>query len=133
MKATGFQNVANMEPTSVRIGIARSKGGGISVSAFFFSTWVPCPGLKIVFIFRLVFLMVFLKFFWCILLLKWSLQRIGFRYFLYQKKNSFLIALSLFLEGLFGALILENERLAYTRGSLSSITAPEICRKINQN
>ena len=63
MEATGLENGAKMDPESVRIGTARSKGGGISVSAFFFSTWVACLGPNIVFIFRLVFMMVFLKFF----------------------------------------------------------------------
>ena len=100
-----------MDPESVRIGTARSKGGGISVSAFFFSTWVPCLGSKIAFIFRLVFLMVFLKLFGAFLPPKWSLKRIGFRYFPLSKNDCFLIELSLLLEGLFGALILESERL----------------------
>ena len=81
MEATGLQNVAKMDPESVRIGTARSKGGGISVSAFFFSTWVVSLGTKTVFIFRLVFLMVSLKLFGVLLPPKWSLKRIAFRYF----------------------------------------------------
>ena len=84
MEATGLENGAKMDPESVRIGTARSKGGGISVSALFFSTWVPCPGSKIVFSFRLGFLMVFLKLFGACLPPKLNLKRIGFGYFLYQ-------------------------------------------------
>ena len=87
MEATGPPHGAKMDPESVRIGTARSKGGGISVSAFFFSTWMPCRGSKIVFIFRLGFLMVFLKLFGVLLLPKWSLKRIGFRYFSLSKKR----------------------------------------------
>ena len=86
MEATGLENGAKMDPESVRIGTARSKGGGISVSAFFFSTWVPRPGSEIVFIFRLVFLMVSLKLFGVFLHPKWSLKRIGFRYFPLSKQ-----------------------------------------------
>ena len=108
-----------MDPESVRIGTARSKGGGISVSAFFFSTWVVSLGPKIVFLFGLVFLIVFLKLFGAFLLPKWSLKRIGFRYFPLSKNDCFLIELSLLLEGLFGALTLENERLVEARRSFS--------------
>ena len=108
-----------MDPESVRIGTARSKGGGISVSAFFFSTWVVSLGYRIVFIFRLVFLMVFLKLFGAFLPPKWSLKRIGVRYFPLSTNSCFLIELSLLLEGLFGALILENQRLVHARRSFS--------------
>ena len=108
-----------MDPESVRTGTARSKGGGISVSAFFFSTWVACLGPKIAFIFRLVFLMVSLKLFGVFFHPTWSLKRIGCRYFPLSKNDCFLIGLSLLLEGLFGALILENEGLVGARRSFS--------------
>ena len=76
-------------------------------------------GYKIVFIFWLVVLMVPLKLFGVFLHPKWSLKRIGFRYFPLSKNDCFLIELSLLLEGLFGALILENERLVEARRSFS--------------
>ena len=83
------------------------------------SIWVVSLGPKTVFLFRLVFLIVFLKLFGQFLLPKWSLKRRVVRYVPLSKNACFLIELSLLLEGLFGALILENERLIAARRSFS--------------